>query len=214
MYRQTYRFRLSGIAPISFSRAIQSARDPKQETFEEHDKRTWREHLHVDRNGHIYIPAMALKNLLTDIAMYRSDRVPGKRMATFTKHFESAVIVAKNLTFDPPINASDVEVERLFLPSDCKRGGGSRVWKHYPVIPAGWIAEGEVEAFDPVISPEITKEYLEHAGLMIGLGRWRARRGGAYGRFEVLEFNTLKGRDLASEAEKTTAEAEDRRFEA
>ena len=53
----------------------------------------WRERLHVNSDGYVFIPPMAFKNCISEIAKYRSDKIPGKRNATYTKHFESGVLV-------------------------------------------------------------------------------------------------------------------------
>ena len=181
---------LVGTSPISYGKAISE----KKQTGEGHDKfeqRTWKKRMHVDKEGNCFIPAMALKNSLAGVAKYLSETVPGKRNATFTKHFEAGVSVTDNLALG--VRAEDVEGEEVFVPSDGKKGGGTRVMKTFPVIPEGWLAKAKIYVFDRQIEPKKVEEYLTQAGMFIGLLRWRPRNGGLYGRFKVENFESKEG---------------------
>lgn len=177
---------IRGVSPISQSRAIQS----EKRTGEAHDafeERTWRERLHVNQDGNVFIPPMAIKLCLEDCARFLSESVPGKKNATWTKHFEAGIMVIEPAVL--AIKADKVVGEKLHVPSDGKKGGGSRVWKTFPIIPE-WDCDIEVILLDPILvdKPDKVREYLEYAGKFIGLGRFRPRRGGFYGRFEVTKF--------------------------
>lgn len=177
-------FDIVGVSPFSFSAPVQS----KRNTGEQHDdfeERTWRERIHADSSGEAYISPMALKNCLSDVAKYLGESVPGKGKSTFTKHFEAGLLVIDPMMLG--VKAKDMEGERLFVPSDGKRGGGKRVFKTFPVI-RQWSVTGTVYILDPVIKPEKVLEYLEHAGKFIGMGRFRPRNNGFYGRFKVENF--------------------------
>lgn len=183
-------FTIKGMSPISFSAPIQS----KKNTGEAHDafeERTWRERMHVDTSGEVFIPPTAIKNCLSDVAKYLSESVPGKGKSTYTKHIEAGVLVTDPLPLG--VKAADVDGERLFVPSDGKRGGGSRVWKIFPII-REWVASGELYLLDPILidKPDKIREYLDHAGKFIGLGRFRPRNNGFYGRFVVEWFKAEK----------------------
>jgi hypothetical protein len=184
---RTVRVTIEGIAPISFSAPIQS----KKSTGESHDafeERTWRERLHVDDKGKVFIPPSALKNCLSDVAKYLSESVPGKGKSTYTKHFEAGVMVIEPIGLG--IDAKTVEGERLFVPASGKRGDGKRVWKTFPVI-RQWSGSAEIHILDPLLmdKPDKVREYLEHAGKFIGMGRFRPRNNGFYGRFKVTKFD-------------------------
>lgn len=175
-----------GVSPYSQSRAIQSIRN----TGESHDafeQRTWKERLHVNEDGFVFIPPMAIKNMLSDCARFLSESVPGKGKATYTKHFEAGIMVLTPAVMS--IKAEDVSGETLFVPSDGKKGGSKRVFKTFPYMPK-WSANIEILLIDPILEdkPGKVKEYLEHSGKFIGLGRFRPRNGGFYGRFEVKNF--------------------------
>jgi hypothetical protein len=185
------------MSPISFSRPVESVKeqDEPHDTFEE---RTWRERLHSTSDGQVLIPPMALKNCITDVAQYLSENIPGKGRSKYTKHFKAGILTPEPLLLtcnDKPIMAADVQSERLFVPSDGKRGGGSRVWKFFPIIHE-WQASATIIILDPVLIAHHKKieEYLKHAGQFIGMGRFRAINNGYYGRFVVLnvKFVTMK----------------------
>jgi hypothetical protein len=182
--------RLKGTSPYGQSAAIQS----KRGTGENHDsfeERTWKERLHVDNNGIVFIPPMAIKNMLSDCAKYLSETVPGKGKATYTKHFDAGVMVVSVASLG--VHRDNVESQRVFVPSDGVRGGGTRVWKTFPII-RQWGCDVEIILLDPILEDKLEKvrEYLEHSGKFIGLGWFRPRNGGYYGRFIVENFEVKK----------------------
>lgn len=188
--------KLKSMSPISFSRPVQSERE-QDEPFDTFELRTWPERLHVTEDGQVFIPPMALKNCITDVAKYLSEKIPGKGQQRYTKHFEAGILTPDPLPLcvdGRPIKAASVESEKLFVPSDGIRGSGKRVWKYFPVIPA-WETEAKIIVLDPVIVAHKDKvgDYLKHAGQFIGMGRFRPIRNGYYGRFTVhdVRFNKL-----------------------
>jgi len=174
--------RLKSISPYSQSRHYTTPERGQKETPADYEKRTWRERLHVNDEGYVFMPPMAFKNCLSEAAKFLSHRIPGKGKATYTKHFEAGVLVTDALVL--PIKKESVEGQWLFVPSDGKRGSGSRVDKCFPVIKE-W--EGDVTFFilDETIDEAAFKEHLEEAGKFIGLGYFRPRNNGFWGRFSV-----------------------------
>jgi hypothetical protein len=181
-------FELEGNGPIGFSAPIKSPRKTG-EAHDAYEERTWRERMHVDDEGMVFIPANAIKLCLSDCARYLGESVPGKKSATYTKHFEAGVLVTEPMPLG--VKSADVPGQRQFVPSDGKKGGGKRVWKTFPVL-AKWRTRGVLYLLDPVLidKPEKVKEYLTHAGRFIGLGWFRPRNGGYFGRFSVTSFKT------------------------
>ena len=182
-------FTLVGISPYSQSRPIQSTRDAN-ETHDEFDKRCWQEHCHVDDDGQVFIPPAAIKQCISDTAQYLSIKIPGKRNATYSKHFKSGIIV------DPEpmkvgMHIDDVEVERLYLNADGKRGSGTRVWRHMPKI-NNWSIQVKVFIPDIEIGEKIFEKILVAAGQFTGLGRYRPQNGGWYGRFIIKDLEFTK----------------------
>ena len=173
--------KLRSASPYSQSRAFQTptARD---ETAGEHDKRCWRERCHVDGDGMCIIPPMAFKNCIAEAAKYKPTKIKGAGNHTYTKHFEAGVLVTDSTPIG--VHIDDVLFEDVFVPADGKRGGQSRVWKRFPLFPE-WSATVQFLVLDDLINLEIFRRTLTEAGQFIGLGRFRPRRNGLYGRFYV-----------------------------
>jgi hypothetical protein len=120
--------------------------------------------------------------------------VPGKGKNTYTKHVEAGTAVIKPVMLG--INAREIKSETLFLPADGKRGSGKRVWKTYPVM-STWGGYVEVIVLDETVlqtsqrtGHPVLQDIIDGAGQYIGLGRFRPRNNGYYGRFIVKNFAT------------------------
>ena len=83
-----------------------------------------------------------------------------------------------------PIKKEEVKGEWLFVPSDGVRGSGKRVDKCFPVIHE-WGGEVTFYVLDETVTEEVFRNVLEQAGAFIGIGRFRPRNNGFYGRFKV-----------------------------
>jgi len=173
------KIKLTGITPISFSRFHNIQKDPK-ESNDDHEKRTWRERLHYDEKGMCYIPLMAVKNCLSDCAKYLSIQIKGKGKSTYTKHFEAGILVNNHIELN--IHKDDVDENWQHVPSDGRRGGTKRVPKCFPEIKK-WGGETTVTILDDTITKEVFEQHLVEAGRFIGIGRFRPRNNGYYGRF-------------------------------
>jgi hypothetical protein len=174
---------LKSIAPYGQSK-YHSTEKLNKEIPRDYEARTWRERCHYDDKGQLFIPPMVFKNCLSEAAKFLSIQIPGKGKATYTKHFEAGVMVVKPLPL--PIMKDEVEHEWLFVPSDGKRGGGTRVEKCFPLIHS-WEGEVEFHIIDETITEDVFIKHLEEAGNLIGVGRFRPRNNGYYGRFEVID---------------------------
>jgi hypothetical protein len=188
---------LKSVSPYSQSKHYQV--DPLQgESKDDHYRRTWRNHMHCDQDGQVFIPPNAFKNAVAEAAKFLSISVPGGGKAKYTKHFEAGILVIKPVLLG--VHKDSVECENLFLPSDGRRGGGSRVNKYYPFIP-DWTAAVEFLITDETVlqSSVVDKDrtifeiVLEATGKLIGIGRFRPRNNGYYGRFkiETLEISRM-----------------------
>lgn len=173
---------LKSVAPYSQSRHY-FVEKTDRETPDEFEKRTWRERCHVNTDGTLHIPGMAFKNCIGEAAKFISMQVPGKGKSTYTKHFDAGVLVLENLNL--PETKDTVEGEWLFLNADGVRGSGRRVMKCYPVIKE-WNGLVTFTIFDNAITEPVFRKHLEEAGKFIGIGRFRPRNRGVYGRFEVV----------------------------
>lgn len=172
---------LTGTTPYSQSRYYEVA--PKEgELKGDYEERTWRHRMHTTKDGHVLIPSTAFKNCLAEAARYMSEQIPGKGKSTFTKHFEAGVMVSKPLVL--PILAKDVPGEHLFVPASGRRGDGKRVIKCFPFI-QDWSGDVEFIILDDIITEDVFTRTLKAAGSFIGIGRFRPRNNGYYGRFDV-----------------------------
>lgn len=178
---KTAKVKLKSISPYSQSRHYETEKLPK-ELAKDYEARTWRERLHVNDAGQVYIPPMSFKNCLSEAAKFLGIQIPGKGKATYTKHFEAGVLVTDALTLG--IKADDVKGEWLFVPSDGVRGSGKRVNKCFPIIHE-WSGEVTFFVLDETITEEVFTNVLQQAGAFIGIGRFRPRNNGFYGRFQV-----------------------------
>jgi hypothetical protein len=172
---------LESTAAYSQGRPVQSPRGD-HENHDAHEERTWRERIHQNAAGEVFIPPMGLYHALCAAARFRNEAIKGQGKKTYTKRFESGVLICEPLMLG--IEASSVPGERLFVPSDGKSGGGKRVWRIFPLI-AEWRTRAELVIADDLISEKVFRAHLEDAGRFIGLGRFRPERRGFYGRFQV-----------------------------
>lgn len=173
--------KLKSVTPYSQSRHYDTPKLEK-ESHEDYENRTWSDRLHVNNDGFVFIPPMSFKNCLSEVAKFISKPIPGKARSTYTKHFEAGVLVMEPLVLS--VKKEDVPKETFFVPSNGKRGGGTRVTKHFPVI-REWSGEVSFYILDQTITEKVFKEHLEEAGKFIGIGRFRPRNNGFYGRFVV-----------------------------
>ena len=182
---------LEGITPYSQSRyydphALARPTGTKTESAKDVEARTWRERCHIGSDGFVFIPPMAFKNCLSEIAGYLGVQIPGKGKSTYTKHFEAGVMVIDGVPL--PVKKDDVQGEWIFVPASGKRGDGRRVLKCFPVFHS-WSGAVTFHILDDVISPAVFEQHLKDAGNFIGIGRFRPRKNGYYGRFKVTRID-------------------------
>lgn len=182
--------RLKGLAPYSQSKYHETPKLNK-EGPDAHEQRTWREKGHWNENGEMLMPALAFKNAIAEIAKYLGEQIPGKGKSTYTKHFEAGVLVVEDslvVVNGKPVLKDEVAGDRLHVPSDGRRGGGSRVMRIFPTIPVGWEVTVEFLIMDDVITEEVFKRHIFQAGQLIGVGSFRVRNNGTRGRFLPLSI--------------------------
>lgn len=175
---------LESLSPYSQSKFYMTPKLEK-EGADAYERRTWADRLHVGADGNVFIPPMSFKNCLSEAAKFLSVQIPGKGKATYTKHFEAGILVTDPLVL--PLKKADVSGEWLHVPSDGRRGGTKRVLKCFPVIPH-WSGDVVFYVIDETITEEVFEYHLSQAGQFIGLGRFRPRNNGFYGRFKVNEI--------------------------
>ena len=172
---------LKSVSPYSQSKHYTTDKLPK-ELPKDYEVRTWRDRLHVNDDGAIFIPPMSFKNCLSEAAKFLGIQIPGKGKSTYTKHFEAGVLVTDALVLK--VTKDQVKGEWLFVPSDGVRGSGKRVDKCFPVIHE-WGGQVTFHILDETITEDVFINVLQQAGAFIGIGRFRPRNNGFYGRFAV-----------------------------
>ena len=153
------------------------------------EDRTWRERTHVDEKGFLFIPRTQFANSLREASKYLSISIPGKGKATYTKHFESGIVVFNDLPL--PVKKEDVKNVTCFVPSDGRIGGGKRVVKHFPVVHE-WSGTVTYLIMDDIITEDIFRQVIEASGSLIGIGYFRPRNRGYYGRFNVVDIKWIE----------------------
>lgn len=192
----TVRLKGFGDSPYSQSRKYEVERFD-QESHDDYEQRTWRERMHVDKDGEVFIPPMALKLALTDAAKFHARRIPGRGQNTYGKHFEAGILIVDPVRLG--IRKEDVPCDKLFLNADGKKGGGTRVRRFMPRI-ENWSGTATFYVLDDTITEAVFEDYLRRAGKFIGIGRFRPRSGGFYGRFDVEAIEWRSERDDAARA--------------
>jgi hypothetical protein len=181
---------LESISPYSQSKHYEVEKLNKgKEMMRDYEARTWRERMHYDEHDNVFIPCMAFKNCLSEAAKFLNIRVEGEGKATWTKNFEAGVMVLDNVPLG--VKKGDAQCEWNFVPSDGKRGSGKRVNKCFPLF-SHWKGIVKFHIIDEKITAEIFEKVLNEAGQLIGIGRFRPRNNGFYGRFKVNSIEWLK----------------------
>jgi hypothetical protein len=187
---------LYGIAPYSQSRQHD---EPylEGEGHDAYDRRTWRSKQTVEtRDGKrtVVVPAHGLLQCFTSAARYSKKQIPGQGKATWTAKFSSGLALMENpaLNIDP----DSVPVVQISANADGKRGSGNRVPRRFPVIDVGWLVTMDVYILDPIITEPVFRDIVEIAGIYIGIGRFRAEKGGTNGRFQIKELQWQDNRQL------------------
>lgn len=180
--------------PYSPSRMLSTPRRAGEDP-EAHDARCWRERMLFDgelnadgsikKDGPVMIPLMGLTLMLANASRKLNLKIPGRKGASLAKALEAGIYATSNMPLN--VKASQVNFERLSVPSDGKPGGGVRVWRHFPCV-TGWSGTVEYAILDEAINEEGLRLSLEAAGKLIGLGRFRPEKRGFYGRFELVEL--------------------------
>lgn len=188
---QSYEITLKSRSPYSQGRHYDHEEAPllEKEGADAYERRTWRHRMHRDtKTGEVIIPPMAIKNCLSEAAKFLSIQIPGKGKATFTKHFEAGIMVIDPIRLG--VKADDVPGESLFVPADGKRGSGRRVTRVFPFI-AEWSGTTIIHVIDETITEDVLRRHLQEAGNLIGMGRFRPRNNGYYGRFELVSLTKI-----------------------
>lgn len=183
----TAKVTLESESPYSQSRMHDTPKNDR-ESGGDYEERTWRERAHFTEDGKIFIPPMVFKNCLDEAGKYLGMKIKGKGKSTYTKHFESGVMVLEGaLLVDKKgqqYTKDTCNGNPLFMNADGKRGSSTRVKRTYPIFHE-WKAEVTFHVLDDTITKDVFMEHLKVAGQFIGIGQFRPKCRGYFGRFTV-----------------------------
>lgn len=173
-------YALTSIGRYSPSRKM-SDRD-QGESDKSHDAKHWKERCHVNDDGFVIIPPMCFTLAVKNAIKLLGIKIPGKRNQTYSKLFDTSVLVFDPLVTDTHID--NVKGEVVFVPSDGVPGGGKRVDKTFPYLD-NWKGNVTytITTVDSHIPESVFTLSVITSGRQIGVGRFRPANRGYYGRF-------------------------------
>lgn len=188
---KTVTAQLFSVTPYIQSRFHGTEKDPR-ELADAYEKRTWKEKGHYSADGHVIIPCMSLKTALASAAKFKSEQIPGKGKATWTKHFLSGVRCMVNVEL--AATKGTIYGTTILCAVDGKKGsaGGKSVMRTFPTVES-WEGVAEFLIQDDIITEDIFKSTLEDAGKFIGIGSFRSQNGGYCGCFRVGKISWRSG---------------------
>jgi hypothetical protein len=181
--------KLTSVSPYSQSRFHATTKNEK-ELHEDYESRTWMEKGWYDEKGFMQIPPMAIANSIKEAAKYLSIQIPGKGKSTYTKHFEAGILINDLLTL--PVTRDTVRKNSVYANSDGVKGSGKRVMRFFPTCDK-WSGEITVHIMDDIITRPVFEQVIYTAGSLIGIGQFRPRNGGYFGRYnaEIIEWQDI-----------------------
>jgi hypothetical protein len=179
-------FTITGTAPYSQSQYTELFEPRgKKESPDQYDKRCWRMKAHVDTDGEsIVIPAHGLQQAL--VAGAQKGRLKptaaAKSVEVLHKRISNGTMIPSDAKTNLKLsNALEITI---LANSDGKRGSGKRVLRRFPVWNE-WTAEFDVMLLDETLTADDLIAAANWAGLVVGIGRFRAENGGHNGRWQV-----------------------------
>ncbi len=160
-----------------------------RESHDDYDKRTWQEKATTNKEGVVCIPAMAFKQCIDTAAYKLGEKVAGRGRSTYKNFFASGFFCDHDVPIanGKAITKKDADCVQISANSDGVRGSGKRVPRRFPSFPQ-WHGIAEFTILDDVITPEVFERHVKAAGIVVGIGRFRAEKGGTNGRFKATKF--------------------------
>lgn len=178
-----YEAHLKSTVPYAQGRYHDTPKESR-ELHDDYEKRTYLNKLHTSV-GKVYIPPMAFKKCLEETAQYLKLQIPGRGKETYTKNFRQGVLCNEPCMLD--LTPADTRLEKVFTLSQPSKPQGGRVWKYFPVMDH-WEGVLTIWALDDMITNEVLTKHLQIGGQITGIGVWRPRNGGMWGKFKLIEL--------------------------
>lgn len=197
---------IMGASPYGQSGYVDPELKRPKESHNAFEERSWRERCSVvsddpeNPDTRIIIPTMAWKRSLDSAASFLRQRIEGKGQSEYGKHFRAGVQVFTPMILD--VRKEDVKSVRVFVPSNGKRGGGTRVWKTFPMVAKEeWGGTLDYLVLDETIPDDVFSFHLQEAGKFIGVGTFRPENGGYWGMYAIkkITWSETTFEDYASE---------------
>lgn len=185
---------IRGTSPYAQSMRYEVEKISIDETHAQAEERTWKERGHWNEEGKMFLPAMSFKKMIEGSAAYMGLKVPGRGKLGWAGIFGSAVMPDADGTIldaqGNPITRDNVRKLSLYVPSDGKKGGSTRVLKHFPLLLPGWTGICSLSVMDGRIPEDVFYKTLLCGGRFVGLGMFRPEkpRFGYFGRFEPVDI--------------------------
>ena len=179
--------KIEGLTPYSASKHVAESL-LKGEKKDDHEKRRWREKMHADDQGNVFIPGVSFKLALDETASLLNEKIPGKGNQTYTGQFQTGVVAMGDL--DLGIKSDSVKAISIFAHANGKRGPGTRVTRWFPFIPT-WGGDLHMRIFNDSLNEEVFERFFIQSGLLAGVGRGRPKTGSpaGNGRYRPVSFN-------------------------
>jgi hypothetical protein len=175
---------IEGTTPLLFNRfrdtAIEGKSKKRTGALMESDVE---DKLYQDEEGKTLLPAVYLKNCLTEAS--KSFKIVGKGKSTYSK------LVASTVDIEPfmiELAAPKYSVFRISAVNPMTRG---RMMTERPKFEK-WKASFEIILNDEAIPSSVINEILSHAGKYVGVGDWRPQTKGMFGKFLINKFEKVK----------------------
>lgn len=141
-------------------------------------------YLYCDDDGKIWIPSSWVKGSVMDVSS--EYKIPKSRKSL--KSVAGGVIIpcTEKIYFCEGYTRADIEVDSR--PVVIQR---ARIMRHRPRLEE-WSLEFEFEIEETIIPVETVYDLLVDAGKRVGIGDFRPRKGGPFGRFSVVAWEVFK----------------------
>jgi len=186
---RTATIKVTAMTPYSQSKALKEEKK-RAESYEAFETRVWKDRMHVDSDGHVFVPPVSILNGMACAAAYLSKggELKKKGNATWSQNFTCGLSISEGPTLlnrdGVPMRGEDGDSVWVYCHADGKRSSGTRVWRCFPVFEK-WTLEFVLTILDDTIPEEVFNRVVEAFGLFNGIGRYRPQNGGYLGRFVV-----------------------------
>ena len=178
-----YKVKIKGISPLLMNKPEEYGFD--EQWIEKKASTNWEKDalkkLYIDADERIYTPSNHVEMALIEAG--KKVKVKGQGKATYSKLFGSMVTIEE---FELIHLKQKYEIFKMLVVIPSTKG---RVMRYRPMF-KDWEFEFHIN-FEDEIPAEAIKECLEIAGKYVGIGDWRPKKKGKFGKFQVVKFEEI-----------------------